>query len=280
MVAGPLPGPQVLSGSLLGCPPEAPRAGAFTPTLRADSDGGGRGKHTGKTQRSPKRANQPRGSQLTRCVKRPISSACSRGEKCSLWGEQRVEPWLKPLCLQQQLFNPFVWRMKSVPRTQGLLITVGPFPSLRINWQKPLVTSFWMLLRFRGGQWRPPCNLYSVLAGWGVARRPLGPQPSTPNAPGGLACPCAFPSGLRVAGTFASGETLLLLLSGRSAACTLSSWLAPRWQVRSRVLTRIEITLLPLLVAEGPGSAAGCGHYKAQVLTRGPWGWTLLREEW
>lgn len=69
-----------------------------------------------------------------------------------LLGEQKVELWLKPLCLQQQLFNPFVWCMKSVPRTQGLLITVGPFPSLQINWQKPLPTSFWMLLLFRGGK--------------------------------------------------------------------------------------------------------------------------------
>ena len=192
-----------------------------------------------------------------------------------------MEPWLKPLCLQQQLFNPFVWCMKSVPRTQGLLITVGPFPSLRINWQKPLVTSFWMLLRFRGGQWPPLLQPLQCFSWLGSCTAPPRPPPSTPNAPGGLACPCAFPSGLRVAGTFASGETLLLLLSGRSAACTLSSWLAPRWQVRSRVLTTIEITLLPLLVAgEGPGSAAGRGHNKAQVLTRGPWGWTLLREGW
>lgn len=70
-----------------------------------------------------------------------------------LLGEQKAELWLKPLCLQQQLFNPFVWCMKLVPRTQGLLITVGPFPSLQINWQKPLTTSFWMLLSFRGGKW-------------------------------------------------------------------------------------------------------------------------------
>lgn len=79
-----------------------------------------------------------------------------REKNAHLLGEQKVELWLKPLCLQQQLFNPFVWCMKSVPRTQRLLITVGLFPSLQINWQKPLVPSFWMLLSFRAEKWSSP----------------------------------------------------------------------------------------------------------------------------
>lgn len=93
-----------------------------------------------------------------------------------LLGEQEVDLFLKLLCLQQQLFNPFVWYMKSVPRTQGLLITVGHFPSLQINWQKPLVTSFWMHLLIRAGEVASSLKPVQFFTGLENRRAPTTPN--------------------------------------------------------------------------------------------------------
>ena len=132
----------------------------------------------------PINGTAPRSPDLPR-----VQSALSApGEKnAHLLGEEKVELWLKPLCLQQQLFNPFVWCMKSVPRTQRLLITVGLFPSLQINWQRPLVPSFWMLLLFRAEKWSSPRNPCSFLHDLGIAQRPLHSPSDQPSRPGGLA---------------------------------------------------------------------------------------------
>ena len=145
-------------------------------------------------------------------------SAFPREKNAHFLGEQKVELWLKPLCLQEQFFNRFVWCIKSVPRTQGLLITVGPFPSLQINWQKPLVPSFWMLLLFRAGKWPPPWNAYSFLRDLGIAQPPRQPpaqQTQFTRRPHPLVC---LPELAQPAGVFASAEMACSLQSG--AACT------------------------------------------------------------
>lgn len=168
-----------------------------------------------------KYASQPHSSQLTRFVKGPISSKGSCGEKCSFIGRQKGEVWLKPLCLHQQLFNPFVWCMKSVPGTQRLLITVGPFPSLQINWQKPLVISFWMLLLFGAGKLPPPQNLYRFSPGLGINSHPAAPS---------LASSLLFP------GWAGSVQGWCLCLRRETTCCPVEScmYLSSHWFLTAR----------------------------------------------
>lgn len=149
--------PQALSGYVLSSASSSHSSTCFTPTLRADRGGGHPQRDTKKTKKLQKcmpvnltTSNSPDFPRSQSALSVPVE------KNAHLLGEQKVELWLKPLSLQQQLFNPFVWCMPSVPRTQGLLITVGHFPSLQINWQKPLLTSFSMLLLFSAGKWPPP----------------------------------------------------------------------------------------------------------------------------
>ena len=197
------------------------------------------------------------------------------GEKnAHFLGEQKMELWLKPLCLQEQFFNPFVWCMKSVPRTRGLLITVGHFPSLQINWQKPLVPSFSMLLSFRAGKWPPPWDAYSFLRDLGIAQRPPRPQPNKRVHQG--ASPACLSSRAGSACwrlCFRRGG----LLSAERYSLYLSSRRAPHGQVQARVLTGIQLPAVEPAwfrirsLWSGSNPAAGGGPKAAWVgAKRGP----------
>ena len=108
-----------------------------------------------------------------------------REKNAHLLGEQKVELWLKPLCLQQQLFNPFVWCMKSVPRTQRLLITVFPV-------SRSIGRSLWFLpsgcfyhLELRSGRLLETHIVFYMT--WELLSAPSPAHPNKPNPPGGLA---------------------------------------------------------------------------------------------